>query len=107
VGEAAFQQAIEATRPGGNVMVFSATAPGETAVVDLGQLAVSEKQILTSYSASVDVQDLAAQLVFGRELRVRELISHRLPLAEAPRAVALASRPAAGVLKVVVEMRAK
>ena len=104
VGEAAFQQALDATRPGGTLMVFSATSPGETAVVDLGMLTASEKQILTSYSASVDVQDLAAQLVFGREVRVRELITHRVPLAETPRAVALASRPAPGVLKVVVEM---
>jgi L-iditol 2-dehydrogenase len=106
VGEAAFQQAIDATRPGGNVMVFSATSPGESAVLDLGRLAVAEKQLLTSYSASVEVQDLAAQLVFGRELRVRELITHRLPLADAARALELASRPAPGVLKVVVEMAA-
>jgi L-iditol 2-dehydrogenase len=106
VGEAAFAQAMEATRPAGTVMVFSATSPGETAVVDLGALTVSEKQIRTSYSASVDVQDLAAQLVFGREVRVREMITHRFPLQAAPEAVALASRPAPGVLKVVLEMAA-
>jgi L-iditol 2-dehydrogenase len=102
VGEKPFQQAVDATRTAGTIMVFSATSPGETAVVDLGLLTVAEKQILTSYSASVDVQDLAAQLVFGREVRVRELISHRFGLEQAKAAVDLAARPAPGVLKVVI-----
>ena len=51
----------------------------------------------------MDVQDLAAQLVFGREVRVRELVTHRIPPGQAPRAVELASRPAPGVLKVVLQ----
>jgi threonine dehydrogenase-like Zn-dependent dehydrogenase len=85
--------------------VFAATAPGERAEVDLGELCLAEKEIVTSYSASVEVQDLAARLVFGREVRVRELVTHRFPLERAAEAVEVASRPAAGVLKVVVEMR--
>lgn len=104
LGQAALRQALDATRPGGIVMVFAATAPGETAEIDLGELCTSEKQILTSYSASIDVQELAARLVFERQVRVRELITHRLPLAEAPRAVELASRPAPGVLKVMLDV---
>lgn len=104
VGPAAFAQALAATRPAGRILVFAATSPGETAVVDLGALSAQEKQILTSYSASVDVQDRAAQLIFGRELRVRELVSHRLPLASAVQAVELAARPALGVRKVVIQM---
>jgi len=103
VGQAAFLQAVDATRPAGRIIVFAATSPGESVQVDLGALCAAEKEILTSYSASVDVQDLAAQLVFGREVRVRELITHRFPLAEAPRAVEVASRPAPGVLKVVLQ----
>jgi L-iditol 2-dehydrogenase len=102
VGAAPFAQAVDGTRPAGRIMVFAATSPGETAEVDLGGLCLAEKEILTSYSASVDVQDLAARLVFGREVRVKELVTHRLPLREAPAAVALASRPAPGVLKVVL-----
>jgi L-iditol 2-dehydrogenase len=106
LGGAAFHQAVDATRPGGRVMVFAATSAGETAQIDLGELCTSEKQILTSYSASIDVQELAARLVFERLVRVRELITHRLPLAEAARAVELASRPAPGVLKVMPEVAA-
>lgn len=104
LGRTAFQQAVDATRPGGSVMVFAATSAGETAEVDLGALCTAEKQILTSYSASIEVQELAAQLVFERRVRVRELITHRLPLAEVARAVELASRPAPGVLKVMLDV---
>ena len=105
VGPAAFTQAVDSTRPGGRIVVFSATSPGEMAQVDLGRLTVGEKQILTSYSASVDVQDLAARLVFDREINVRDLVTHRFPLSRAVEAVQLASRPAPGVLKVVVDTR--
>jgi L-iditol 2-dehydrogenase len=104
VGREAFRQAVDATRPAGRVMVFAATSPGETAEVDLGALCASEKDVLTSYSSSADVQDTAARLVFGREIQVRPLVTHRFPIEEAPAAVALASRPAPGVLKVVVQM---
>lgn len=104
VGPRAFDQAVGATRPAGRIMVFAATSPGETAEVDLGLLCVAEKEILTSYSASVDVQDQAAQLVFGREVRVAPLITHKLPLAEAVKAVELSARPAPGVLKVMLEI---
>ena len=103
-GQAAMDQAVGAARPGGRIIVFAATSPGETALLDLGALCASEKEIVTSYSSSVDVQDLAARLVFGREVRVRELITHRFPLQEAPRAVEVAARPAPGVLKVVLQV---
>ena len=103
VGPAPFSQAVHAVRPAGRIMVFAATSPGEIAEVDLGALTASEKEILTSYSASIDVQDLAARLVFGREVRVRELVTHRFPLERAPEAFALAARPGRGVLKVLLE----
>ncbi|PYQ43611.1 MAG: hypothetical protein DMF77_09305, partial [Acidobacteria bacterium] len=80
-----------------------ATSPGETVQIDLGALSAAEKEILTSYSASVDVQDVAAQLVFAREVRVRELVTHRFALEDAPRALEVASHPAPGVLKVVLQ----
>jgi L-iditol 2-dehydrogenase len=107
LGTAPLRQAIDAVRPAGRIIVFAATSPGETAEVDLGALCAAEKDLLTSYSASVDVQDLAARLVFGREIRVRDLITHRFPLEQAPRALELASRPAPGVLKVMLRPGAR
>jgi len=103
VGPAAFRQAFDAVRPGGRIMVFAATSPGESAEVDLGLMCASEKEILTSYSASVDVQDLAARLVFSREVRVRELVTSRFTLDRAREAFALAAQPERGTLKVVLE----
>ena len=103
LGQAPFEQAIDAVRPAGRIMVFAATSPGETASIDLGALCAAEKEILTSYSASVDVQDLAARLVFGGEIRVEGLITHRFPLEEAARAIDVASRPVPGVLKVFLQ----
>jgi L-iditol 2-dehydrogenase len=107
LGTAALRQAIDAVRPAGRIIVFAATSPGETAEIDLGALCAAEKELLTSYSASVDVQDLAARLVFGREVRVRDLITHRFPLEQAAQAVALAARPAPGILKVMLRPDAR
>lgn len=104
VGAQATAQALAATRAGGRIMSFAATSPGETAEVDLGVLTTSEKDILTSYSASIDLQDKAAQLVFAREVRVRELVSHRLPIDRAQEAFSLARRPRPGTLKVMLQM---
>ena len=104
VGPEAFAQALSATRPAGRVLSFAATSPGETAEVDLGVLTTSEKDILTAYSSSIDMQEQAARLVFSREVRVRELVSHRLPIDRAPEAFALAMRPGPETLKVVLHM---
>jgi L-iditol 2-dehydrogenase len=103
-GQAAFAQAVEAARPAGVVLVFAATSPGERVEVDLGAQNPLEKDILFSYSSSVDIQDLAARLVFERQINVRDLVTHRFPIEESVRAVEVAARPAPGVLKVVVEM---
>jgi L-iditol 2-dehydrogenase len=99
----ALPQALDATRVAGRIMSFAATSPGETAEVDLGVMTTSEKDILTSYSASVDVQDQAAQLVFQREVRVKEMVSHLLPFDRALEAFELAFAPGPGTLKVVIE----
>jgi L-iditol 2-dehydrogenase len=103
-GRAAFAQAVDATRPGGRILSFAATSRGETAEVDLGLLTTSEKDILTAYSSSIDVQSEAAGLVFDRTVRVRELVSHRLTIDRAREAFDLAMRPGPGTLKVVLRM---
>ena len=87
-------------------MSFAATSPGETAEIDFGLLTTAEKDILTAYSSSIDVQQKAADLVFSRAVRVRELVSHTFPMARATEAFALALRPCPGTLKVVLQMSA-
>ena len=63
---------------------------------------VEEKEILGSYSASVEEQEESAALVFERRLPVRELISHRFPLERIAEALDLAAHPADNTLKVVI-----
>jgi threonine dehydrogenase-like Zn-dependent dehydrogenase len=70
--------------------------------VDFGILTTLEKDLLTAYSSSIDVQQRAADLVFSREVRVRELVSHCLPMERAAEAFALAREPGPGTLKVVL-----
>jgi L-iditol 2-dehydrogenase len=106
-GRAAFAQALEATRPGGRILSFAATSRGEAVEVDLGVLTTSEKDILTAYSSSADLQQQAADLVFERTVRVRELVSHRLPIARATEAFDLARRPEPATLKIMLEAVAK
>ncbi len=101
-GAAAMGQAVAASRPAGRILSFAATSPGETAQIDFGLLTTAEKDILTAYSSSIDLQQKAAELVFTRAVRVRELVSHRFPIERAGEAFALALRPAAGTLKVVL-----
>jgi L-iditol 2-dehydrogenase len=103
LGTVPLRQAIDAVRPAGRIVVFAATSPGEIAEVDFGALCAAEKELWTSYSSSVDLQDMAAQLVFRREVRVRELITHRFPVEEAVQAVELAAHPGPGVLKVILQ----
>jgi L-iditol 2-dehydrogenase len=106
-GQRALDQAVEAVRPGGRILSFAATSRGETAVVDLGLLTSSEKDLLSAYSSSIEVQEEAAELVFSRRVRVRELVSHRLPVDRALEAFDLALRPRPGTLKVVLEGAAR
>lgn len=105
-GQKALDGAIDSARPGARILAFSATSPGERYEVDLGRLASAEKDLLNAYSASVDVQGEAARLVFSGDLRLRELVSDVVPLAEAPRAIELFRRPDPTTMKVVVDMHA-
>lgn len=102
-GQAAFDQAVDATRPGGRVLSFAATSPGEGVEVDLGRLTSLEKDLLTAYSSSIELQQEAAELVFSRTVRVAELVSHRLPVARGREAFELATGRAPGTLKVLLD----
>jgi L-iditol 2-dehydrogenase len=101
-GQDAFEQAVLATRPGGRIVSFAATSPGETIELDMGRVTPLEKDVLTAYSSSADLQQEAAELVWSRSVRVAELVSHRLPVARGLEAFALASGRAPGTLKVLL-----
>jgi len=95
-------EALAIARPGGRVLLFAHNDPVMQLDFPAAAVGVEEKEILGSYSASVDDQAESAALVFERRLPVRELISHRFPLERIAEALELAAHPAEDTLKVVI-----
>jgi L-iditol 2-dehydrogenase len=94
--------ALEIARPGGRVLLFAQNDPLMQIQFPAAAVGIEEKEILGSYSASVDCQDESARLVFENIDLLRQLISHRFSLAAIEQAFAIASQPAENSLKVVV-----
>jgi L-iditol 2-dehydrogenase len=121
--DVAVQQALQSVRGGGQILLFAHTkraatpslsarqargkGRGEAAFnLDLAAICVDEKDLLGSYSADFTLQREVARLIFSRRLDVRGLITHHFPLEQTAAAVALAARPAADSLKIVVNVAA-
>lgn len=103
--DALIKTAIEAVRPGGRVLLFAQTQHGE-APFDPAAVCMDEKDLLGSYSASVEIQDEGAQLVFDgykNGFDLTQLISHRYSLEEAVEAIDVASNPTASSMKIFIE----
>lgn len=101
-GNSLIRPAMDAARYGGRVMLFAQTARGE-ATIDPAAICVDEKTLMGSYSASVELQDESARLVFDREINLAGLISHRFPLSEAVEALHLAANPRPDSMKIVIQ----
>jgi L-iditol 2-dehydrogenase len=95
--------AMKLVRRGGRVMLFAQTVPGEFIPVDASRICMEEKRLIGSYSASVDLQDKAADLIFSRKVRVAELISQRFPLDLLSEGIHIASHPSEYSLKVMIQ----
>lgn len=95
-------EALSLARPGGRVLLFAHNDPVMQLGFPAAAVGVEEKEILGSYSASIDDQAESAQLVFERRLPVREMISHRFQLAQIAEALELAAHPEDTTLKVVI-----
>ena len=96
------EQAINASRPGGRVLLFAQTSQEETFQLSGASLCAGDRSLLGSYSASVDLQQESVELVWQPDFPVEELISHRLPLEKMDYAIELARQPAQGSLKLIV-----
>lgn len=101
-GNKLIRSAMDASRPGGRVLLFAQTVHGE-AVIDPAAVCVDEKSLLGSYSASVDLQEESVHFVFSREMNLEGLISHRFSLQESLEALNLAAHPQAESLKIVIQ----
>jgi L-iditol 2-dehydrogenase len=101
-GNGLIRAAMEATRPGGRILLFAQTQHGE-ATIDPAAVCVEEKSLLGSYSASVDLQEESARFVLGGEMDLERLISHRFTLVESVEALHLAAHPKPDSMKVVIQ----
>ena len=101
-GNSLIRPAMDATRPGGRVLLFAQTQHGE-ATIDPAGVCVDEKSLLGSYSASVDLQEDSARFVLEREMDLERLISHRFPLSRSVEALQLAARPNPDSMKIVIQ----
>jgi L-iditol 2-dehydrogenase len=96
------RDALALARPGGRVLLFAHNDPVLQIEFPASAVGIEEKEILGSYSASMEDQEESAALVFERRLPVRKMISHRFPLEQVAEALKLAARPQEDTLKVVI-----
>jgi L-iditol 2-dehydrogenase len=94
--------ALAAARPGGRVLLFAANDPVTRIEFPAAAVGIDEKEILGSYSAAVDIQDSAAELVLRKKLPVMQIVTHRFPLAKIQEALDLAAHPTEESLKILV-----
>src|ERR1700681_4255078 len=101
-GNGMIRPAMDATRPGGRVLLFAQTLRGE-ATIDPASVCVDEKTLLGSYSASVELQEESVRFVMSREVNLEGLISHRFSLASSVEALNLAAHPQPDSMKIVIQ----
>jgi L-iditol 2-dehydrogenase len=94
--------ALAAARPGGRILLFAANDPVTKIEFPAAAVGIDEKEILGSYSAAVDIQDSAAELVLKKKLPVMQIVTHRFPLDKIQQALELAARPTSESLKILI-----
>jgi L-iditol 2-dehydrogenase len=97
------EQAVRYSRPGSRILLFAQTSHHERIEVSGADICVGERVIFGSYSASVDLQQESADLVFSGRLPVEDLISHRFALNEIRAGIDLALHPEPKSLKIIVQ----
>jgi L-iditol 2-dehydrogenase len=97
------EQAIACSRPGARILLFAQTSATERIEASGADICVGERVLFGCYSASIDLQQESARLVFSGELPLEEIISHRLPLREICAGIDLALHPGPKSLKIIVQ----
>ncbi|UCG14039.1 MAG: alcohol dehydrogenase catalytic domain-containing protein [Deltaproteobacteria bacterium] len=93
---------LRALRPGGTLVLFAHTRPGQELTIDAGQIGVLEKQVVGSYSSSIELNSRVMEILLDESLPWEEFVTHVFPLSEISGALALAKNPGGGSLKVAV-----
>ena len=79
----AVEQALQSVERNGTVLFFAPTAPGVTIPLSINELLWrTDRTLTTSYAASPADYAAALELIHARRLPVKDMITHRLGLAE-------------------------
>jgi L-iditol 2-dehydrogenase len=95
-------RALKISRPGAKVLLFAQTSASERIEISGADICAGERTLLGSYSADMDLQAESARLVFGGDLPLATLVSHRVSLNEINDGIRTALYPSERSLKVVV-----
>lgn len=79
----AIQQAIKSLDRGGTLLFFAPTAAGVDVPIPLFDFWRDEIRVVTSYAGSTNDLVESIELLRHRQVRVADMVTHRLPLAEA------------------------
>lgn len=79
----AIQQAVKSVDRGGTLLFFAPTAAGVDVPIPLFDYWRDEISVITSYAGSGDDLKESLALIRDRKVRVADMVTHRLPLAEA------------------------
>ena len=97
----AIKQALDLVRKGGKIMIFGVPSKGTMLDYDANFLFANEIQLLTSGYCTETETHAALKLIESGKIDVKELITHRFPIAESQKAFDLA-HSAENAMKVVI-----
>lgn len=79
----AVQQAFQSVAPGGTILFFAMTKPGEDIPMHLFDIWNKQVKIVSTYAGAPQDINEAITLLKTKQVKVNDLISHKLPLTEA------------------------
>jgi L-iditol 2-dehydrogenase len=98
----AFKQGFQSVDRGGHVLLFAPTKPGEAVPIPLWELWRDCVTVHTSYAGALQDMREALELITSRRVDVKDMITHRLPLAQAQEGFRLVAE-ARDSMKVIIE----
>jgi L-iditol 2-dehydrogenase len=99
----AISQALQSVERGGTVLLFAPTDPGVSIPMQLNEVFWrTDVTLTTSYGASPSDYQTALDIIRAGTIPVRQMITHRLPLAEVVRGFQLVVEAGASI-KVIIE----
>ena len=97
----AVEQAIQSVATGGTILFFAPTAPGVEIPFPLFDLWNKGVKMYSTYAGSPKDIKKAIELIKSKKVKVKDMISHKLPLSETPKGFQLVAK-AQNSIKVII-----